>query len=284
MATATKTTGYGNVPGYGKVGGTPKLNKTPKFGSPALQQAPAGLPSFNSLSPPAVAPQAAPQAGTAPQLSTGSSGGGVAADPRDPTYWTDVAKIKNTFDTTNQSYDLQESQGRTQLNTSLAALDRQQPIDTSNQKGTYNNSGLFYSSKLTGAETELTHKYDEDRTGARAGFGNLVDSLNILRRQNKNQYGTGPNGELTGTAYLDALNAGVGRSTEADTARANSNTLAGLNPDGSAPGAGGVTYSSDPTVNAAIQALVARPYNTATVPGGVLHIYPDGRKVLVKNK
>lgn len=282
MATATKQSGYGNAPGYGKVGGAAKLNTTPKFGSPALQQAPAGLPSFNAYTPPAAVPQAGAQAGAAPQLSNASSagGGGVAADPRDPTYWTDVSKIHNTFGTNNTSYDQQQTQGQTQLTNTLAALDRQQPIDTSNQRGQYNDSGLFYSTKLTGASGELIHNYETNRTNANAGFGNLVSQLTILRKQNQDTYGTGPNGELTGTAYSDALNNTVGRATTADQLAAQNNSLVGL-PGDSGGGSNG-KYSSNPSVNAAVQALVDRPFSTATVPGGVLHIYPDGRKVLVK--
>lgn len=229
MSTASKLNGYGNVPGYGKVTNATKLSKAPKFGTPALQQAPTGLPSFNAYTAPPAATYSAAQAGSSPDLSNSGSasgsGPGVAADPRDPTYWTDVAKIKNTFDTTNQGYDLQQTQGQTQLNNSLAALDRQQPIDTSNQSGQYNDNGLFYSSKLTGAEGELIHQYATNRTNSKTGFTNLVDSLNILRKQNQNQYGTGANGELTGTAYGDALNNAVGRATTADQLAAQQNSL-----------------------------------------------------------
>lgn len=284
MATATKTSGYGNIPGPKTATKTGSKSNVPGIKAPYGAPAPGAVPTFTP-SMPTGASFAAAQAGQAPELSGGGSGGGVAGDPRDPTYWTDVAKIKNTFDTSNQSYDLQQQQGQTQLNTQLAALDRQQPIDASNQKGSYNNSGLLYSSRLTGAQGELTHQYDTNRTSARGGYGNLVDQLNILRKQNKNQYGEG------GTAYLDALNAGVGRSTDADRAAAANNSLVGMPAAASGAGApnglsaDGKTFTSDimdPNTVAAINKWINLPYQQASVPGGVLHIYPDGRKILVK--
>jgi hypothetical protein len=130
---------------------------------------------------PAAPAQAQAQAGAGPQLSTASSGGGVAhGDPRDPTYWTDVAKIHNTFGTNEASYNLQETQGRTKLSDTLAQYDKQQPIDIGNARGSYNNAGLFYSTRLGGAEGDITSKYGMARNSARAGFQGLTDQLAIL--------------------------------------------------------------------------------------------------------
>lgn len=229
---ATKLSGYGNVPGQ-----KPLTSKTSSayggLSSGYFQQGGTAAPPTFTAQVPTAAPQAAAQAGAGPQLSTSSSGGGVAhGDPRDPTYWTDVAKIHNTFGTNEASYNLQETQGRTKLTDTLAQYDKDEPINISNARGNYNSSGLFYSSRLGGAETDITSKFGKARGEANAGFKGLTDQLTILRNQNQNENGVDANGNLTGTNYLDALNAGIGRRTAADQALAEQNILAGLNPDG----------------------------------------------------
>lgn len=278
---AAKTGGYGNVPGQTQsnvkpIGSGIGGKLTNSLSSSAAQNTP---PTFTPQVP-SGANYAAAQAGGAPQLSNAGSGGGTTGDPRDPTYWTDVAKIKQTFDTNTSSYNLQQTQAQTSMDNALQALDKQEPIDVSNARGSYNNAGLFYSSKLTGATGDLTSQYGTKRGEARTGFSNLVDQLNILRNTNQNTYGTGPGGALTGTAYLDALNAGVGRQTAADQAAAAANALV-------APPA-----ANDPGQPSGVAALIQKwqnlPYqqHAATVNGvnGMWHVYPDGRRVFVKDR
>lgn len=215
-ATATKLSGAGKAPGMPAVGNSGVPANTPAYSANT-----GSTPTFTAT------------AGAAPQLSNASSGGGVAhGDPRDPTYWTDVAKIQNTFGTNDTSYNTQQTQGQTALDSKLGELDKQEPIDKSNASGSYNNSGLLYSTRLTGALGDIASQFGTQRTNARTGFTNLVNNLNILRNQNQNENGRGPNGELTGTNYLDALNSGIGRSASADQAAAQANLLAGLNADG----------------------------------------------------
>lgn len=268
---ATKLPGYGNTPGQ-----TQSKVPTQGFGNQP-----------NSISlPPTFHPQvpqyAAAQAGVAPQVG-GAGGGGTSSDPRDPTYWSEVGKIWQTFGTNNDSYNLQESQGKTQLTTAIAALDKQEPVDKSNTRGSYNANGGFYGSRLGSALTDLTGKYKDSRIAANTGFGNLVDSLNILRNNNQVQYGRGPNGELTGSAYTDALNAGVGRATTADTTAADNNALVPK---------GDLGQPATPTNPAAAQTLInqlqKQPYSTVAATNskgekGVWHNYPDGRRVFVKS-
>jgi hypothetical protein len=231
-STATKVGGGGYVPGYGKVGSTKSIGSG--FGGKLTNSLSTSLaanvvPTFTAQVP-TVAPQTQAKAGEAPQLSNGQSGSGAAVaahnDPRDPTYWTDVAKIQNTFSQNEAQYNLQQQQGQTQLTNTIAQLDRQNPIDIGNARGNYNNAGLFYSSRLGGTEGDINYQYGQAKNTANTGYGNLVDQLNILRNSNQAQYGRGPNGELTGTAYLDALNAGIGRASAADAEYAQQNLLA----------------------------------------------------------
>jgi hypothetical protein len=228
--------GYGNVPGMGKQSNPKPMGSG--FGGGLTNSLGTGaanvIPTFTPQVPGGPNFQAA-QGGQQAQLGAGGGSGGTAShtDPRDPTYWTDTIKIKNTFDANDTSYNQQQTAGQTALDKAIASYDKQEPIDTSNARGQFNNAGLFYSSKLTGAEGDIASTYSTRRTDARAGFAGLVNSLNTLRGQNQQTYGRGPNGELTGTAYLDALNNATGRQEDRDSAAATANILAGLNPDGS---------------------------------------------------
>jgi hypothetical protein len=264
---ATKLSGYGNVPGQKTTGGKTSTSYGGLSSGYFAQGGTPAPPTFTASIPAAPA-QAQAQAGTGPQLSTASSGGGVAhGDPRDPTYWTDVAKIHNTFGTNEASYNLQETQGRTKLTDTLAQYDKQEPIDIGNTRGSYNNAGLFYSTRLGGATTDIVSKYGEARNSANAGFKGLTDQLAILRNQNQNENGVDAQGNLTGTNYLDALNAGIGRSSAADQALAEQNILAGLNPDGSPKaqdsGGGDVGGNAGPApgsvVNGQFQSQILNP-------------------------
>lgn len=261
--TATKISGYGSVPGQKQskpYGGIPGSAPAVGLSAPANT-----VPNFTPQTP-AGASYAGAQAGAAPQLSTAASGGAVAhGDPRDPTYWTDVAKINDTFGSNESKYNLQQTQAQTSRDNALAALDKQQPVDTSNARGQYNNSGLFYSSRLTGAEGNITSAYEKNRNDTKAGFTNLVDQLGLLRADNQKQYGKGPNGELTGTAYLDALNAGVGRATAADQAAAQANLLAGLNADGSPKAAPAQAPQPGGMVNGQFQSQILSPGVTGLI-------------------
>lgn len=253
---ATKLPGYGNVPGQ----------KQSTASRPLNAWGPAPIPNFTPQTP-AAALYAAPQAGAKPEISSGTAAGGVAhGDPRDPTYWTDVAKVNNTFNTNVSDYDRQDTAGLTARDNALAALDKQQPIDTSNARGQYNDAGLFYSSKLTSAETGITSAYDTNRTAARTGYSDLLSHLNILRNQNQNENGRDAQGNLTGTNYLDALNAATGRQITADQAAASANVLAGLNPDGSPKDQGGSTAPPPGgMVNGQFQSQILSPGVTSLI-------------------
>jgi hypothetical protein len=270
-STATKTGGVGNVPGMKLPQPTKPLTQWGGASGWQIGQAP---PTFTPQTP-NFSPAAA---GSGPPPT--AAGTGVPGDPRDPTYWTEVAQIHQTFGTNLAGYDLQEKQGQTKLTNALDSYDKQQPIDTSNARGSYNNSGLFYSSRLGQAETGITEKYDTARTDAKAGFAGLHDSLAILRNDNQNKYGTGPNGELTGTAYLNALNAGTGRATASDTALANQNILAALlNPSGG----GGGAATPDATPGPALTPEQGNKANWVTTTytnsnGHPVRVYGDGRK------
>lgn len=259
---ATKVSGYGNIPG------------APKMGTPALQKSPI-LPGFTNQAFGGFTPSLPGQAATsstaaavaAPALSTGGGSSASTVDPRDPTYWTNIAKINDAFTTTNAQLDQQETQGRTDLTNNLAALDKQQPIDTSNARGTYNNSGLFYSTKLTGAEGDITSKYGDARTAANTGFNSLLNNININRTANQKANGAG------GTGYADALNDASGRAVSAAQASAAAGGLAGPPPD--------------PTNGSAalIQKWANLPYQQIDQGNGtVMHLYPDGTKKFVKAK
>lgn len=248
-ALATKLSGYGNVPG--QKAGTPKPIGSGFGGklSNSLSNSLSSTPTFTAQVPGSAAYGAA-QAGAAPTIGAGGSGAGATGDPRDPSYWTDVAKINQTFNTNNQSYDLQQTQAQTSRDNALTQLDKQQPIDVTKQRAGFNSSGLLYSTALSNAKGDLDSQYDTNRTNTKTGFTNLVDQLNILRNTNQATYGTGPGGALTGTAYLDALNAGIGRQTTTDTSSAAAGTLA---PMASQPGQ---------VVNGQFQSSILSPHTT----------------------
>lgn len=238
MATATKVGGYGNVP---KVqapriapwGKTPAGFQPPKPSSlivsgsghvPGYTQGQANFTPAFTPNIPGVPTFTPAKPGEAPQLAGGGGGGGGAGgtDPRDPTYWTNIGKIKTHFDNTMQDYTTQETAGQTKLTQALNEFDKQQPIDTGNARGQFNKSGLFYSTRLGQEEKNIAGKFEGARDAAKAGFGALVGQLTTLRGRTTATYGEG------GSAYADELNAATDRQTGRDTAAANSNQLATL--------------------------------------------------------
>lgn len=271
----------------GALGGN--YNKRPKV--PTTQsKIPGGLPNFNDAPGVAATGAVAPSFGgvqkptAAPQLGGGGEvGGASSADPRDPTYWTDIAKINQTFQGTMSGLDLQETKGRTTLTNALAGYDKAEPIDISNARGSYNNSGLFYSTRLGQAEGGIVSKYGAARTDARQGFNDLLSGIDIERGTQRATYGPG------GTAYGEAFNNAAGRQTDRDTTSANNNALASLasaiagNQSGNAPGG-----FESPAYGPAAAAAGVSPANWVkttymSAKGNPVRVYGDGRKEIQVN-
>jgi hypothetical protein len=209
-AQATKLPGRGVVPGMGTVGAAGV--------SPTYQANIGTTPTFQPA-----------QAGAGVQLGQGGAAGTASTtDPRDPTYFSDIARIQNYYNNTTADYQHQQDLGRRTLTDTLNQLATQQPIDTTSARKSYNNAGLFYGTALSNAEGDITSKYNKANTDANTGYNDLVDNLTTLRGRLQNQYGTGANGELTGSAYTDAFQGAVGRQTDRDSAAAQNQLLASL--------------------------------------------------------
>lgn len=268
------------------LGGT----KKPKVPASPIKPANLGpLPQFNNAPGAAVTNALAPSyagvqkaSGGAQLGSGGDAGGATVGDPRDPTYWTDIAKINQTFGNQMAGYDLQETQGKTTLTNALANYDKAQPIDISNARGSFNNSGLFYSTRLGQAQGDIVTKYGDARTQANTGFNNLVSGLNIERNNTTNQFGVG------GTGYAEAFNNAAGRQGERDAALAQQNAFAQLtaalagNDSGPAPGGYEAPYG--PAAAAAGVSPATWIKTTYTNSNGhPVRVYGDGRKEVQVN-
>lgn len=247
------------------VGNIPQFNA-----APGVAATNAIVPSFGSA-----------QKATGPQLGAGGDvGGATTGDPRDPTYWTDIAKIKQTYGNTMAGYDLQQTRGQTALTDALASYDKAEPIDISNARGSFNNSGLFYSTRLGQAQGDIVSKYKDARTKANTGFNDLVSGLNIERGNTTANYGEG------GIAYADAFNNATGRQTERDTTSANNNALAQL--AAAITGSGHEAPASSPAYGPAAAAAGVSPATwiktTYTNSNGhPVRVYGDGRKEVQVN-
>jgi hypothetical protein len=238
-ANAVKLPGQGNVPGVGAVGAN---------GTPSAAANIPGAPTFAAATTPG-----------GPQYGEGSAPGGTTTDPRDPTYFSDLGKIQQYYQNTAADYDRQQTLGQQSLTDSLNKLNYQHPIDIGNARGSYNNAGLFYSTRLSGAEGDIEHKYADAETGAKTGFKNLVDSLDINRNRLKSTYGEG------GTEYQDALGRAVGRQSDRDAAAAQLQLLATLGQGGGGAPAAAAPPTPGGMVNGQFQSTILSPGITSLI-------------------
>lgn len=123
----------------------------------------------------------------APATSVGSSAAGIggvsaasAPDPRDATYFNDVAKLEQYYATRKADLQAGSDKDARDLASSNQALDLQRPKDDLSAKQNANKSGLFYSGFLGKNLGEIETSYAKRRADLQTSF---QDNANARARQ-----------------------------------------------------------------------------------------------------
>jgi hypothetical protein len=206
----------------------------------------------------------APSAPTPVQSTAGLIGGSGStpapsqanADPRDPQYFNDLAKLEQ-FHTQRQA-DVQASinEGQRALTKNNMLLAEQQPRDTLAAKQNANKAGLLNSGFLGKNLGEIETSYARRKADLQQNF--TTNQASLLRQYagNNADYYLGQN---------DALLGGIGRATDRDAQF-------------------GVGAASGIPVPAAASSLpyTTQPGVSKTGVKGEWHVYPGGRRVFVR--
>jgi hypothetical protein len=201
----------------------------------------------------------------------------LTQDPRDSEFNSGVAQL--LFNTQNQRTDLtQQGAAATEdFNTMLARMADQRAQDLLAQNYAANKQGLFYSGQLTKRRGDVDKGYDQQQSDAQTAYNRAATA----RQQALDRLGTvtadasSPLGySATGQAGLDLSSLYNGAVSRAQAAAQDA-----------ADRAAAATAAQPQAALAPTQAAPAatpKAYQTVSAPGGVWHIYPNGRRVFVK--
>lgn len=112
--------------------------------------------------------------------SIGSVGSAAAPDPRDATYFNDIAKLEQFYSTRKADLQAGSDQDTRDLAKSNADLDVQRPKDDLSAKQNANKAGLFYSGFLGKNLGEIETSYANRRAALQTSF---QDNQNARARQ-----------------------------------------------------------------------------------------------------
>lgn len=158
---------------------------------------------------PAPAAPAAPVSSSAGSIG-GLSGGAAAPDPRDATYFNDIAKLEQFYASRKADLQAAGEQDARDLAKSNQALSEQRPKDDLSAKQNANKAGLFYSGFLGKNLGEIEKSYATRRADLQTRF---QDNANARARQGADleaNYGA------TGLNRNDILLAANARQTQFD--------------------------------------------------------------------
>lgn len=253
-------------------------------------------PPANLLKAPAApsAPTYTPTASSAASVGSPAPTPPAAADPKDAQYFNDVAKLDQYYasNKANLSASGQELAANLAKNRSL--LDEQQPKDQLAAKQNANKAGLFYSGALGKNLGDIATSYARRKSDLQTDFESNQGKINRQLSDLEANYGS------QGLIRNDVMLQSIARARAQDEANAAAYAQQVAAQQQAAPAGGGAApaaaapapASGPPKFTGVLAGNYVAPqmwdprgfYSIGNYgkPGQTLHIYPDGRKVLVK--
>jgi hypothetical protein len=150
---------------------------------------------------------------------------------------------------------------RATLQSALARLKAQQPVDESNASSAANRQGLFYSTNLGNRLGDIAKSYVQQQSQAQTSYDQSERARLAARAAIEAGYGVDQAAQMAAAAD---------RQVSRDTSAADAGALV-AQPDPGTPAATAPTFAAPQPVG----------YKTRVVNGRVLHVYPNRKKPVV---